>query len=130
VRQRRSGGRASATATGRTAAQESDIGSCTAARHRQNLVLMAVAAGSALLRSVATKMRGMTICPRASPLRHPLLLGGRRPGPTSSRQPFSSSSSAPSGSTPPPINDMVRALLLTILYYASVTVRHTLRDRG
>jgi hypothetical protein len=110
--------------------RESDIGSCTAARHRQNLVLMAVAAGSALLRSVATKMRGMTICPRASPLRHPLLLGGRRPGPTSSRQPFSSSSSAPRGSTPPPINDKVRALLLTILYYVSVTVRHTLRDRG
>ncbi|XP_066374835.1 uncharacterized protein [Miscanthus floridulus] len=39
-----------------------------------------------LLRSVATKMRGMTVSPRA-------------------RQPFSSSSSAPSGSTPPPIND-------------------------
>ncbi|CAN6286817.1 unnamed protein product [Urochloa humidicola] len=58
---------------------------------------MAGAAGTALLRSMATKM-GMTVAPRAPSFRHPLFVGLR------GRRPFSSSSS-PSGSTPPPTNN-------------------------
>ncbi|CAN6271900.1 unnamed protein product [Urochloa humidicola] len=63
---------------------------------------MAAAAGTALLRSMATKM-GMAVAPRAPSLhRHPLFAPrGSRPGPTNSRH-HSSSSSASSGSTPPP----------------------------
>ncbi|CAL5023254.1 unnamed protein product [Urochloa decumbens] len=65
---------------------------------------MAAAAGTALLRSMASKM-GMAVAPRAPslPCHPPSLPGlcGRRPGPTSSRH-HSSSSSAPSGSAPPP----------------------------
>ena len=48
---------------------------------------MAAAVGTALLRSVATKMRGMTAAPR-----DPVLLGGRQSAPIGSRRPFSSSS--------------------------------------